>query len=306
MREIVGDVPGSQSKANPAVARRMGKVAELAEEMIPDDQELAAALGKPRRAMAVAQQRLDEAAAPLREATQLIDDAAGRPSFRADVLAEVDKEIRQIGGTFREGKALQAIKQWRKYLVDRQAEQRKLGKFGITTQDIRDIATDALKWENETMGALAETTKYRVQEKLHDIAQGLYNRRLDLAAKEMGEPGQRLVAQLRGANRKVRLYSQLRDTLKHRADKEALGARSLSEVLSELGPRFAIRKGVEIGAAAERRATRALARLVRARRSREPVPPSLVREALAEGVPDRTIHAILTGTQAASEAGAAQ
>jgi hypothetical protein len=310
MREIVGNVPGAQA-ANPSVARRMGKVANLADEMVPDDAELMASLSNPRRAMGVAQQRLDAAAENLRPANKLLDDAAGRPTAPADLFAPVDEEIRKMMGRLGDSTEKKAVRTFRANLVEELADMRKVGKFGITTQDLRDLTTKTLKHENEAMGSLAETTKFKIQEQLHDMMQGIYNRRLDKVAKVMGDPGKRLVADIRAANRKVRLYAQIRDTMKNRLDLEQAGRRGLIETLQQGGiTGLGTRLGLRVGGAVERRATRALARLIKARRGREPIPESAVREAIKEGVPEKTVHAVMSGTESlaevAEQAGAVQ
>lgn len=297
MREITGNVPGATT-ADATVAKRFGRLANLADELVPEDPELLRTLSNPSRAIDVLSKRVAAAGEHLKPGHAVLDEAAGKPLARKVLLGPIDDEIKRASMRLGNEAEINALKAMRAGVSKTLTARRGAGRFGITTQDIRDFATATLKDENQTLGSLSETTRFRLKEKLHRVTQDIYNKRLDDAAaaidSEGGGAGARLVENLRAENKKMRFYLGAIDVMKNRLTKEQSGRRGLVEMLQQGGVTgLATRLTAGAAAGLERKGVRALARIIKAQRAGEKVAPSVIREAVAEGVPDKTIHAIL-------------
>lgn len=182
----------------------------------------------------------------------------------------------------------------------------------VPTYGMRKWVTNLLTEADETMGTIAETERWKLKDRLHDLADDVLKQRLSRAAAQSPQATP-IVQSLARDNRTIAVLAKAKDALQARVNKDITGPKSLTRTLGQYAPWLAgaamagdsvVSGGLALGAGKaaiwgagklNKAATTALSRLEK-RVVAGDVSAADIMRALQMGVPLSAVQAVLPGT----------
>jgi hypothetical protein len=313
-RHIAEEVTAGSNMTN---KKRFAQIQALAPDVFDNDKPLRKALSDPEKGLDMVQERLSTTGAQTRPLYQAFDRVVPKMNV-GQVVEKLDDAIE--AASQEPGKAA-----WRNllqkardefetatmYAARRANPQATADAVPVDTVTVRKWVSNLLHEADMSMGSLAETERFALKDRLHDVADGILKEHIaqGAAASPMAAGLSKKLSEL---NRKIAVLVKTEDALKPRAMKEAIGHKGLASTLKTIGipgaaglaaaggdvitggaVALGTSAAIAAGKALDKTATSALAKLAQ-RAANGSSAARHITEALKAGVPLASVRAVLS------------
>lgn len=290
-------------------------------DVIGDDEALRRSFTSPVDALGAVKERVDELVSKPRPIYEQVDQAVGKAKL-GDVLKTMDDEIAKAAADPGADTWASLLRQKRDSFANAARAAAGGAKKGenvdVDTHFLRRWATNVGKEADKSLGSLGETERFALKDRMAGLSKRILDERLDDAVAKDASLAP-VIENLREVNKKLATYAKVEEVLESRELRERIGAKTLAKYVNggnllmlaglaggAMSPMpiiaGAAAKGALMGGKAlDRAATAKLAALARAARARGGTVSlsKAAEEALAAGVPEPTVRAMVGGARAA-------